>query len=55
MSGYTWIVFWKGKSKVTGLEVHNSFPTTEDMVKRHLSKLLKRPGVWGIGCRKIGE
>jgi len=55
MSGYTFIVYWKSKSDITGLEVDHSFPTTEDMVKRHLSSLLKKPGVWGIGCRKIGE
>ena len=52
-AGYTHIVYWKSKSKVSGIEVHNAFRTTEDMVKRHLAKLLKKPGVWGIGCKLI--
>ncbi len=53
MSGYTHIVFWN--AKVRGIEVYKSFPTTEDMVRRHLAALLKKPGVWGIGCKLIGD
>lgn len=49
---YTWLVFWQSKSDF-GYVVDHSFRTTEDAVRRHMSSLLGKENVFGLGCRKI--